>query len=448
MFFKKELANKIANTSANKKRILSNVAWATGGKIVNMAGALFVAIVVARYLGPEQYGTMNYVISYVALFMVLSEFGLPNIEIRELAAHTEEKNEILGTCLGIRLCFAVITYTLIFVTLLLSKTDSHTLLLILIYAFSLFSNVFTLVRNYFTSIVKNEYVVKSEIFRTLIGAVIKVMLVMLGSPLEWFIVAVLFDTVLVSSGYVLSYQRIVGKISDWRFERTRVKYLVSESFPLVLSGAAVIIYQRIDQVMIGNMIDKTSVGYFATAEKFLSLILFLPGILTQTITPILVKTKESNDIVRYERMKRQMVSIVVWCSIAMAFIVSASSYWLVRLTYGREYLMAVPVLQIMAWKTVGAALSSSSGQIIIMEHKQKWAVIRNGLACLTCIAMNYIMIPKYGIIGSAWVTIITIIVASYLSNIFIPPYHSIFRLQCYALFCGWKEVFKLKDLRK
>ena len=73
-----------------------------------------------------------------------------------------------------------------------------------------------------------------------------------------------------------------------------VWYIIKESFPLVLSGAAVVIYQRIDQVMIGNMIDKSSVAYFATAGKFLDLVIFLPMVLTQTITPLLVVVKEEN----------------------------------------------------------------------------------------------------------------------------------------------------------
>lgn len=62
-----------------------------GGKIVNMAGTLLVGILVARYLGPEQYGLMNYVISYVSIFSVLSTFGLDNIEIRELSRKPENK---------------------------------------------------------------------------------------------------------------------------------------------------------------------------------------------------------------------------------------------------------------------------------------------------------------------------------------------------------------------
>ena len=111
--------------------------------------------------------------------------------------------------------------------------------------------------------------------------------------------------------------------------------------------------------------------------------------------------------------------------------------------------MAVPILQIMAWKTVGMALSSSAGQIIIIEHVQKWAAIRNIIGCITCIGLNFLLIPKYGIIGSAWTTIITVLMAGSLGNIFIPPYYGILKLQINALFKGWKSILNLtKSLKQ
>ena len=165
--------------------------------------------------------------------------------------------------------------------------------MILAYSLILFTNSFEIIRNYFTSIIKNKYVVKSEIIRTFIGTIIKIVLLWIKAPLEYFIIATIFDTILVASGYCISYTKKVGKISDWKFNKSILPYYIKESFPLVLSGAAVIIYQRIDQVMIGNMIDKQSVGYFATAGKFLDLILFLPLVLTQTIVPILVRAKKT-----------------------------------------------------------------------------------------------------------------------------------------------------------
>lgn len=434
------------NLSENKKKVFANLFWAMTGKIVNMAGALLVGILVARYLGPSQYGLMNYVISYVTLFTIISNFGLDNIEIRELSRTPERKEYILGTCFRIRMFFATFAFILVILSLILFNANTFTSCMILLYSVTLYTGSFNIIRNYFTSIVKNEYVVKSEITRTIIGACIKVVLLWIKAPLEYFIAATAFDTVLVASGYCFSYKKTVGKVSEWKYDKTIVPYYIRESFPLVLSGAAVIIYQRIDQVMIGNMIDNASVGYFATAGKFLDLVLFLPMVLTQTVTPLLVKAKERNKE-EYERKKQQFVSIVVWISILLSVVVSLSAYWLIYFTYGEKYLMAVPILQIMAFKTVGMALSSSSGQIIIIEGIQKWAFIRNLMGCIMCILLNLILIPQYGTIGSAWVTIFTLLISGFIGNFAIKPYRPIAILQLKALFTGYKELKNIKKMR-
>ncbi len=433
------------NLSNSQKKIVSNVSWSLGGKVINMASALLVGILVARYLGPESYGLMNYVISYVSIFTVIASFGLDNIEIRELSRHNDKKDTILGTCFSLRILFAIIAYLCVVATLLIYQTDRFTTLMILAYGMTLFTGTGNILRNYFTSIVQNKYIVRSEIFRTIFGAGFKILLLCIKAPLEYFIYAQIFDTILVASGYYLSYKKVVGSVRLWKFDRTIVSFFVNESFPLVLSGAAVIIYQRIDQVMIGNMLSKTEVGYFATAGKFVDLILFLPTVLVQTVTPMLVRANEQTPET-YEAKKRTFVSIVTWTSIIMSVIVSLLAYWLITYTYGVEYAPAIPVLQIMAFKSVGMALSSSGGQIIIMERLQKWAFIRNLIGCLVCVGLNYLFIPQYGIIGSAIVTIITVMFTGCLANIFIPPYHKIMKIQLYSIFLGWRELVYFKKI--
>lgn len=429
----------------NKAKVVKNVAWAVLGKIINMLGVLLVGILVARYLGPEQYGLMNYVISYVALFTIIATFGLSNIEIRELSKHPDEKEKILGTCFFIRLFFATVSYLLIVIVLYLTKVESFTATMILLYALVLFTSCFEVIRNYFSSIIRNEYIVKSEIARTIIGAIIKIILLWFKSPLEYFIIATAFDTVLVASGYCISYKSQVGSLLKWRFERSYVRFYITQAFPLVLSGAAVVIYQRIDQVMIGDMLNKTEVGYFATAGKFLDLVLFLPTVISQTVVPILVKCRES-DLAEYEKKAKQFVSVIVWISVCLSLAVSLTSYWLIYFTYGMKYISAVPVLQILAWKTVGMGLSSSGGQLIIIEKQQKWAVLRNLAGCVTCVGLNYLLIPQMGIVGSAWVTIITVFVSGCLANVLIPPYRHIFKIEMYAIFKGWRHLLELKSI--
>lgn len=436
----------LRHLAGNGRKIVVNVLWATMGKVVNMLGALFVGILVARYLGPEQYGLMNYVISYVMIFTVVSSFGLDNIEIRELAKAPDERDQIMGTCFRLRWAFSLLAFLMVVASLLIHRADAFTTAMILAYSSTLFLQNFNVIRNYFYSIVKNKSVVQTEMTRTVLGACIKIALLLMKAPLAWFILATAFDALLVASGYYLSYRRHVGSLRSWTYSRSRARFIVGEAFPLMLSGAAIIVYQRIDQVMIGNMIDNESVGYFATAGKFLDLILFVPMVLTQTIIPLLIGARDSTQPEEFHRKKLQFMSTIVWVSILIALLFSLTAYWLIFFTYGRAYLPAVAVLQIMAWKTVGMALSSTSGQIIIMENLQKWAAIRNLVGCLVCIVLNLLLIPRYGIIGSAWVTIFTVMMSGFISNAIIPPYRPVFRLQCQSLLTGWRDLFKLKAM--
>ena len=101
--------------------------------------------------------------------------------------------------------------------------------MILVYALSMFTNTGNIFRNYFTSIVENKYIVKSEISRTVIGAVVKVILLWLKAPVEYFIFAQLFDTILVTGGYYYSYRSFVGSVRRWNFNKDIVPFLLKES---------------------------------------------------------------------------------------------------------------------------------------------------------------------------------------------------------------------------
>lgn len=431
-----------------KKIYISNILWSLLGKVVNIFSSLFVGILVARYLGPEQYGIMNYVISFVSLFTILSNFGLDNIEVRELSKITADKPCIMGTAFFLRFVFALITIAIVAIIVFLYEKDTNIQIMIMIYSLSMILSTFNVIRNFFTSIVLNKYVVKTEISRTVIGALIKIILILFNASLMWFVAALTFDFLLIAGGYIYSYRKKIGTIRLWNFNKNEAIYLMKQSFPLMLSGAAVIIYQRIDQVMIGNMIDKTSVGFFSTAGRFTELILYLPSIISTTLTPKLVKSYET-DIYLYKRHRQLFSNLILWSSFIMATFVCIFAYWMIYLTFGSKYLAAVPVLQIMAYKAVGMALASSSGTMIIIENLQKFAMLRNIAGCIVCICLNLVFIPSYGIIGSAFVTIITVFVSGYLVHVIIKPFREIFLVQTESIFRGWKDIpYIIKNLNK
>jgi len=435
------------NLSATKQKVIRNVVWAVTGKVVTLLGGLLVGIFVARYLGPEQYGLMSYVMSYVAIFQVLAFFGMDNIEIREESKMPEEKDKIIGTAFGLKLFFAIVTIGLVALTTCIFEADSFTKWMIMLYSLSMIMNSFSVIRNYFTSLVWNEYIVKTEITRTLVGAGIKVALLLLHAPLVWFITATLFDTMLIAGGYLVSYRSKIDSIRKWTFDKKQAKYMIHQSFPLLLSGAAVVVYQKIDQVMIGNMIDHAAVGYYAVAGKFLEICIFVPTILTQTITPVLVRSREQNEQ-EYREKAQIFMNITVWGTIIMCLLITLLATPLVRYTFGPQYMASVVLLQIMVFKVVGYAHAQITGAMIVVENKQKYVVLRNLIGCICAIGFNLLMIPLFGAIGAAISSIVTAACTGIFSHLIIPSYRSLFKMQIHSFVYGWKDLTHIYTLKK
>ena len=430
--------------SGNKQKIVNNLLWAVGGKVVNLVGSLVLGIIVARYLGVEQYGLMNYVISYAFLFQTLASFGLDSIEVREEAAGKVPVNTIIGTAFWIKVVFGVICIALSIGTAVVMSEDGYTIGLVALYSSYIVFNSFVVIRNYFTSLVQNKYIVLSEIFRTFVGIAIKLTMWATDCSLTWFVAAFAFDHVLLAGGYISSYRHKIGKLKEWRFSLPYAKYLLKESFPLLLTNAAVIIYQRIDQVMIGHMVSKADVGYFSVAAKFVEVMIFIPATIAHTISPILVQMLDKSREI-YTVKAQQYLNITVWVSILCSIGVSVISYWIVLHT---QYLHAAAILQVLSFKMVSVALSNGGGIMVIVERLQKWVFFRDVLGCLVCIGLNWWLLPLYGAMAAAFVAIAANLAAGYIADLLVPAYRHIFRQQTKALLLGWRDLVHIKQLLK
>lgn len=428
--------------SDTKARIVRNLFWSVLGKVVTLAGSLLVGIIIARYLGPEKYGLMNYVISFVSLFQILALFGLDNIEIREESKSRYSFQTVLGTAFAIKMVMAVVALVLSVATAVLMRQDGYTVMLVAVYALSIIANTFSVCRNYFMAIVQNEYVVKSEILRTVVGVLIKVGLLLADAGLTWFIVAAMADYWILAYGYAMAYRKKVGPMAEWRFSRECAVYLVRESFPILITSAAVIIYQRIDQVMIGSLIGNADVGYFSVASRIVEIVIYVPTIIVQTVIPVLTRTRERSED-EYRQKALQFMGCTIWATMLVSVLVAACSYWAVLLLFGERYLSAVAILRILSFKAVFVAISSTAGNMIILEGRQKYVIIRDLVGCAVCVALNYVLLPVYGIVASAYIALLSNFTAGYLADFAIPAYRHIFRMQTRAIFIGWYDAAKM-----
>lgn len=437
----------IGNLSETKQRVISNLYWSLASKVLSMISALVVGIFVARYLGPEQYGLMNYVVSFVSVFTILATFGFDNIEIREEAKDLDKKDVIIGTTFILRLFLSLLCYLIIVGIAFVNETDSKTFTLISLYAISVLLTPFDVIRNHFTAIVRNEYVSKVTIARIIWSCAIKGLLLLFNASLIFFVASLVLDIIFGVQGYLVAYKRIVGSLRSWSFSMPIAKFMLEQSFPLLLSGAAAYIFLRIDQVMIGNLISKEAVGYFSVASKFVEILVFIPNILISTICPILIKYRNESEEL-YIKQSKLFLDITLWSSFLCAILVAIGSPCLIKYTFGDKYLSAIPILQILAFKVVGVSLNVVSGQLLIIEGKQKYFVLRSLAGCFVCILFNYLIIPFWGITGVAIIAIVTQLVSGWLIHALIPMYRDMFKIQNASIICGWMSLFQIKQILK
>ena len=98
------------NLSDSIKKVLGNTGWLISDKIIRMAIGLFVAAWVARYLGPDQYGLLNFSLALVALVGVLSNLGLQELIIRNIVKDPEKRDDLLGTAFVIKAVGGILVF--------------------------------------------------------------------------------------------------------------------------------------------------------------------------------------------------------------------------------------------------------------------------------------------------------------------------------------------------
>jgi O-antigen/teichoic acid export membrane protein len=166
-----------------------------------------------------------------------------------------------------------------------------------------------------------------------------------------------------------------------------------------------------------------------------SVILFLPQIIAETCSPYLVKARQHSEAL-FDSRFRLMSAALFWSAVLGAAVISLLARPIIGFLFGAEYLGASAVTAILAWKTVLMALSVSSAHWIIIAGQQRWIAIRNLLGCGANIALNMVLIPRYGAIGASVATLVSFLCASYVAHLLICGYRPLFWHQTASIFRG------------
>jgi len=403
-----------------KNKLLKNISWLFFDKIIRILGGLFVGIWVARYLGPSDFGLLNYSLAYTGLFILFVNLGLDQIVIREIVKKSKLTYYILGTAFWLKVMGSVVAIISIYISLQFVEMDSITKIIILILSMGFIVQSVDVIDYFYQSQILSKYVVIARNSAFIFSSLLKVFLILQKYSVVYFAIAGIIDVILVAFFLFLIYEKTGGKLLQWRFSKKIAIRLLKFSWPLALSIFLISLHLKIDQVMIGNMLDIEQVGIYSIAVKLAEFWIFIPSILVSTLMPYFVNLRDTNNELYYYRLS-QLYSLLFWMGVFVGGVTLIFGKDIIKLLYGEAYIDAYLALVINIWNGVFISQAIARGIWMINENLQIYRVYNNVLSVATNIILNIILIPKYGISGAAVSSILSIGVGTWIYPLLFAP---------------------------
>ena len=333
------------------RRYFANTSWLIAEKIFRLAVGLFVGVWVARFLGPEQFGTLSYAQAFVGLFGAFATLGMDGIVIKHLVKDEGNRDLLLGTTFTIKLLGAMVALVIIGIVTVSTSNDNKDIIIITIIASALVFQSLNVIDFYFQSKVLSRYIVLVNLISQLIASLIRIALILTNAPLIAFAYVILFDAVILAVGYIYVYKHKNLSFRQWNFNKQTASELLKYSWPLAISGIVISIYMKIDQVMIKEMLGKTSVGHYAAAVKISEAWYFVPIAINSSLFPAIINAKKRSLKEFYDRLKI-LYSFMLLSAVAISIPTTIYSKYIINLLYKEQFDQASTVLMFHIWAGV------------------------------------------------------------------------------------------------
>jgi O-antigen/teichoic acid export membrane protein len=403
-----DIFEKIFGTQFSKEGFIAyanNVQWFTLARFISLALSFLTTILIARLFGPEQFGILNYVISIIGLFSILSNFGISATLYKELTLKKEKREEIFGSALTLNYITATTTFIIVLISLFFIRESFYVKSLIVLLSLTFLTQPMNLLSFDFLKDREGKYVAITQIITLIVSSFLKILITYLYSSVTFFILILVAENLISGAIYIYQIKKIKFRNLSFKIQNEQIKYIFYSSLPLILYSAFSEIYSRIDQIMLRSYVDITTVGIYSASVKVTEMWYLVPNILLGALFPALANVK--NDRNEYNKRYNILLIALVISSILISCFIFLFKEGIINLIYGNEFSSAANILGVYIFSIVGFFVSSLIYQDLFL-NKNKWAItIIPFLTALINILLNLILIPAKGAVGAALATTVS-----------------------------------------
>lgn len=388
-----------------KSASVKNAGWLVFGRIGQMVISLVVGLLTARYLGPANYGLINYATAYTAFFMAFCTLGINSVLVKEFIDNPREEGKIIGSTLLLRGISSVLSAIIIVCLVsILDAGERTTIVVTALCSIGLVFNVFETFNYWFQSRLQSKVTAIVLLVGYIFTSIYKVVLLILQMSVEFFAFSTSLDYIIVGVLLLLCYKKYGG--GRLKFSKSTSKRILSKSVYFILPSVMVTIYGYVDKFMLKQMLSEIEVGYYATATAVCGMWSFVLTAIIDSMYPSIMEAHK-NDTTLYEKKNRQLYAIVFYFAVAVSTVFCLFGRYIVLLLYGEKYMPAVAPLRVITWYTAFSYLGVARNAWIVCEDKQRYLKYIYVFAAISNVILNCIFIPLWGATGAAAASLIT-----------------------------------------
>ncbi|CAN5496085.1 flippase [soil metagenome] len=355
----------------------------------------------ARVLGVATYGTLEFALSILSYFLLLGDGGLEVWATREVA-HGKSIAQLVAQVVPLQLLLASIAYLILW-AILPTLADSHLQTVVLLLGLTLLSQAVNL-RWVFMGREQMGQVSRGLITAQLLFSVSVFALVHKPEDLLWVPLLRLVGDL----GMVIYFGRLFWKTygKPAGFTLRGVPSVLRSSLTIGAAHWLGLMSYNFDSVLLGFWLGPTAVGWYNVAYRPITAVLAMPVSYFLGLLPVLARTYKESQVVFHDmvlRSLRLMTLIALPVGVGGTLLAPA----LINFLFGPTYANSVLPLQILAWSATFVILRGTYRQALNAVGRPDLDLRCASLSIATNVALNFLLISRYGINGAALATLLS-----------------------------------------
>lgn len=381
--------------------VTQNTAFLTGASILQKIISFAYFTIIARLVGVASTGEYFFALSFVAIFIVVADFGLGPVLTREAAKHPEETEKYVATVFWTKYALTLGTYGLMFLAINLLGYPDHTRHLVYLAGVTM---LFDSLQNIFYGVFRARKnlmyesigVVGAQAITLIIGAIA----LWKHAPLYWLIIAYTIPSLLNLLFAAFAVKKVLKLEYKVLFDVPTIKLFIGLALPFALSGIIGRLYSYADSILISKFLGAEHIGWWSVPYKITFAFQFIPAALAASVFPVM-SIFSASDTSKIGPLFERAWTYLLMIALPISFGLIAIAEPVILRLYGVEYAPSIPVLRILLTSLVFGYLSFITASALNATNHQKKQTTLLGLALTSNIIINSLLITRIGIVGAA-----------------------------------------------